>query len=621
LSDNIKSPVVGIEPVDKLRVMEIARVLELQPKGLGEPCSYRKNWDKLKESGKYVKVIKEADRILEEGIPPWNEDLYMGFFTKGDSQSGKDLVSIRIRAFVALVWAECIDNEGEYIAAIEKALGELIEQKTWVNPRNFSKKNFGGLVELSTASYAQNIAQALYLLGDKLNPEIRKKAVAALYHRAFNPLLKTIEAQNNEHGWLTGTNNWNAVCLSGVTGAALTVIQDKKERATFIAIAERYIKNFVSGFLADGYCTEGLSYFNYGFGRYITLREIILQVTSGEIDLFDDNPKIEKIGWFLPNMEILNGIYPAIADCKQYSKPSSSILRYVSKNLNMGLRNYEEIDFRGRTNDLQEDLMNVFPNSATEKKSLRNNTTNGNKLRGYFDVAGVLTVRPTTVDKHAMGATLKGGNNNEHHNHNDLGSFTIVVGDEILVGDPGSIPYTAKTFSPQRYEYKSLGSYGHPVPLVAGQQQRAGAEAQAKVMKADFSEKEDVFKTDLSSAYEIPELKILYREFIYSRGKSENLQITDEFEFASPQLFETALITRGKWKQLSSDQLLIEGKTEKLLVNIISPQGAFTIVSEEISEENGEPYSRLGLRLNNPVKSGKFIIICTPKNNNKNINE
>jgi hypothetical protein len=121
-----------------------------------------------------------------------------------------------------------------------------------------------------------------------------------------------------------------------------------------------------------------------------------------------------------------------------------------------------------------------------------------------------------------------------------------------------------------------------------------------------------VFKIDISSAYAIPELKILSREFIYSRGKSENLQITDEFEFASPHLFETALITRGKWKQLSSDQLLIEGKTEKLLVNIISPQGAFTIVSEEISEENGEPYSRLGLRLVNPVKFGKFVVEFVP---------
>jgi len=609
---DIKDRVVSIVPVDMSRVNEIIPILESQPKGFGDPCSDRKNWDKLKASGKYAKALKEADEIMEKGIPVWDEDLYMGIFTKGDSQSGKDMQARRMRALVQLVWAECIDNQCKYIPAIEQALKEIITQKTWVHPRNFNQKNFDGLVELSTASYAQNIAQTLYLLGDKLSAGIRKETLAALYQRAFNPLLKTIETKNNDHGWLTGTNNWNAVCLSGVTGAALTVIQDKKERATFVAIAERYVKNFVSGFLDDGYCTEGLSYFNYGFGRYTTLREIILQSTNGKIDLFNDNPKIGKIAWFLPNMEIINGVYPAIADCKQYSKPSNSILRYVSKNLNMGLKNYEEVDFRGRTNDLQEDLMNVFPNSATEKESTANRSDSTNKLRGYFDVAGVLTVRPARLYAHAMAATLKGGNNNEHHNHNDLGSFTIVVGDEILIGDPGSIPYTAKTFSAQRYEYKSLGSYGHPVPLVAGIQQRPGAEACAKILKTDFTDKEDVFSMDISSAYQVQGLQKLNREFVYSRGKIENIQITDEFEFSSAQVFETALITRGKWRKISANQLIVEGKTERLLVTITSPQGAFSIESEEISEEKGDPYTRLGLCLANPVKAGTFTIKFSP---------
>ena len=129
----------------------------------------------MKTSAKYAKVIKEADKILALGIPAWDEDLYMGIFTRGDSQSGKDLLSKRIRALISLTWAECLDNRGKYVATIERTLKEFITQKTWVNPRNFSEKNFGGLVELSTASYTQNIAQVLYLLGEKLSPGIRKE--------------------------------------------------------------------------------------------------------------------------------------------------------------------------------------------------------------------------------------------------------------------------------------------------------------------------------------------------------------------------------------------------------------------------------------------------------------
>jgi hypothetical protein len=607
INGNFKVPVVGLAPLDKHRVEEIVFMLTAQPKGFGEPCTDRENWDKLKASDKYTQTLKEAGKIRTEGIPAWDENLYMGFFTKGDSQSGKDLLAKRIRALVTLTWAECIENNGAYIAAIEKALQEIIFQKTWVNPRNYNEKNYNALVELSTASYAHNIAQVVYLVGSKLKPETRKQAIAALYQRAFNPLLKTIETQNKDHNWITGTSNVNAVCLSGVTCAALTVIPDKTERATFVAIAERYIKNFVAGFLDDGYCTEGLDYFNYGFGRYITLRENLLQATEGKLDLFKDNPKIIKIAWFLPNMEIINGVYPAIADCRQYSKPSGAILHYVSKNLGMGLKTYELMSFEGNTSDLMADVMNVFPNSSLKTGSSAQ-SEGEIKPRAYFDVAGILTVRPTRLHPHAISATLKGGNNNEHHNHNDLGSFTLVVGDEILVGDPGSIPYTAETFSAQRYEYKSLGSYGHPVPLVSGQQQRPGAGARAKVLKADFSDKKDVFTLDLASAYAVPGLQTLIREFSYSRNKTESLQVTDEFEFTSPQTFETALITRGRWKKVSENLLLIEGKTEKLLVTISSSQGAFTVESEEISEEKGVPYTRIGISIKKPVMAGKISI-------------
>ena len=40
--------------------------------------------------------------------------------------------------------------------------------------------------------------------------------------------------------WFTVTNNWNSVCLAGVTGAALTLLADKEERAYFVAAAEKY---------------------------------------------------------------------------------------------------------------------------------------------------------------------------------------------------------------------------------------------------------------------------------------------------------------------------------------------------------------------------------------------
>ena len=600
-------PVVLIAPLDMKRVGQIAAMLPEKPMGFGKPYTDRASWEKLKNSGKYARVLKEANAMLTRDFPEFDTETYMGMFTKGDSQSGKDILTGRLNWVVVLCWAECLEGDGKYVAKLEQVIAELINQKTWVNPRNYKEKSFGGLVELSTARYANDLAQAMYLLDNKLSEKTRKNIVDALYTRAFNPILATLDGRNDDHGWMTGTNNWNAVCLSGITGAALAAVADKTERAKFVAIAERYIQNFIAGFHDDGYCTEGIGYYNYGFGRFITLRENIYQSTNGKIDLFN-NSKIKKIAAFLPNMQIINGTYPAIADCRADAKPGSNIMYYVSRNLGMGLSVYDNISLLGAKSDLVADVMYVFPNTASRAAVNKKNNAEYGGIRSYFNAAGILTVRPASGIAGNLGAVLKGGKNNEHHNHNDLGSYTISVGDEVLMGDPGSIPYTAKTFGPERYTYKTIDSYGHPVPLIAGQEQQPGVQAEAKVLLTNFTNDRDRFDMDLTSAYKVSGLKSMIRKFDYNRKGTATLTVKDEFAFAAPQAFETAIITRARWKQNAEGQIILEGKHGKLLATVQAPKGGFTIKPEEIIEEKSIPYTRLGIKLNEPTAAGTVTI-------------
>lgn len=611
-ANDFSNPVVLMAPIDTNRVNAIVPMLSSQPAGFGAPISDRKIWDKLKSSGKYEHILTEADKLLVKGFPEWDEDGYMAFFTRGNSQIGKEMNMRRVGILYALTMSECIDNQGKYIPAVEKWLDKLIAQKTWVHPRFFNPDNPVGYIELSAANYASHIAQTLYLLGEKLNPEIKARAKAELYTRIFKPFMHTFAKQSNDHYWLTVTHNWNAVCLSGVTIAALTVIEDPKERAVFVAIAERYIKNYVAGFFDDGYCTEGLMYFSYGFAHYIALREKLLQSTNGKLDIFNDNHKINAISRFVPNLEIINNVYPAIADCNLGTKPSELVMFYLNKTQNLGLKMYANLTLENTEAYLILDLVNSFPISSAEPNRAVQKEIKQNELSSWFKYAGILTVRPLTSHKHTMGVNMKGGTNNEHHNHNDLGSFSIVVGNELMAGDPGAIPYTAKTFSKDRYTYKSIGSYGHPVPLVAGKEQIAGASAQAKILKTDFSEKSDVIKMDITSAYNVPELKTITREFSYSRTTPEKLQISDVVEFSSPQFYETAVITRAKWRQIAPDKLILEGKSEKLLISISGSLGNISVKNEEICEENCIPYTRLSFGFNQPVGNGKIKLTFTP---------
>ena len=64
------------------------------------------------------------------------------------------------------------------------------------------------------------------------------------------------------------------------------------------------------------------------------LREKIWQDTGGKIDIFRSNPNMLNVATFLPRMEIINNVYPAIADCEMGMKPSRFVLHYLSKGYN-----------------------------------------------------------------------------------------------------------------------------------------------------------------------------------------------------------------------------------------------------------------------------------------------
>jgi hypothetical protein len=602
---DVAKTVSPLEPLDLKRVAEIAVMLPVNPQGFGETYHNRNAWDQFYRDPQYQKVIQSAAYLLNRPFPSWDDKKYLMYFTKGTRPEGEKMMSDRTKWLTPLVWAECLENKGRFIPTIEMVLNELIHQKSWSlpahdkNKQNIEGRNF--TVDLGASVLAHNIAQAVYLLDDKLPPSLRAEVLNQMNKHVFIPVLRSVATGNNDQYWLIWTNNWNSVCLAGVTGAALAIIPDRTERAKFVTIAERYSKNSIAGFTDDGYCTEGLGYYAYGFGHYILLRENILQATNSRIDLFS-NPKIRRIAAYASNLEIMNDVYPYIADCHVGLKAPTDILWYCSRNLGLGLKKYDTLTFKGATSNLVEDIMHAFPNSASQSKVTSSNSDLAPGIRSYFKEPSVLIERPAAGSNCNIGAALKGGNNNEAHNHNDIGSFSVVIGDEMLMGDPGGpFVYTAKTFGPERYIlYKSLASYGHPVPLVAGKEQQPGAIAQAQIISTDFTENRDEFAMDISSAYPVSGLKKLVRTFVYDRTGHGSLEVRDDFKFMTSQNFEIALITRAQWKQIAPDQIEFDGQKQKMIATI-QTQGGFTLKSEKI-EENSPVFTRIGIVLKSSEK-------------------
>jgi len=596
-------------------VRAVAEMLPEVPVGFGRPITDRAAWRRLAGTDAFRGAVRRAERLLKEPMPEQPDELYLDFSRTGNRTRWQRVAGQRRGRIDTFTLAECLENKGRFLLPLEETIRALCAERTWVMPaHDRSLANFKGeavTIDLGSSGLAADLATALYLLGDKLPTDARMRVRDNLQRRIFDPYHRMVAGKQSLY-WLRSTNNWNAVCLANVTGAALATIESREERAWFIQAARTYVANFLRGFTPDGYCSEGLGYWHYGFGHYLLLSEAIWQATGGRIDLLA-RPEVREPAMFGFRIEIAGGVCPAFADCSVGTEPSERMLHFIGRRFRLGADPAEDAVLRTADSGLFGSMMYSFPNSATQAPPPEKEAE-GLGIRTWFRDAGVLIGRPRPGTGCRLGVALKGGHNAEHHNHNDVGSYVAVVDDEPVLLDPGSEVYTARTFSGRRYESNVLNSFGHPVPRVAGALQQKGSKARGKVVRTEFTDEADTLVLDLRSAYSVEGLETLQRTFVYSRGGAGSLTVTDEVSFAEPQAFETALVTLGKWEREGTDSLIVRWRGKAVRVRLEVEGGEVDLVSETIEEDVRAPAlpTRIGIRFTEPVKAARVTARIAP---------
>ena len=390
---------------------------------------------------------RALEKLLPQAIPELTDDLYLDYSRTGNRSRCEKVIRERRGRINTLTLAECIENKGRFLPAIEEAIRATCTDKTWMYPAHDSSKqaNFRGEIveiDLFAGEAAWNLATARYWLGDKLSPEVRKLIDGELERRIFAPFTGMVTEGKPRMWWLSGTNNWNAVCMAEVIGTALANIESRERRAFFAASGEKYIQNFLSGFTPDGYCSEGVGYWNYGFGHYVMLAETLKQATGGKIDLMESD-HVRQIAMYGRRIEILPGICPAFSDSEPSGRPDVQIMAFLSRRYGWGLKDVEAKGLglaEGRSRSLVGLGVYGFPNSATKMPAAAA-TTGTAPLRDNFADAGILICRPAPGSTHALGLAVKGGRNAETtgtHDQLDIGSYTVALGHSTPILDPGA---------------------------------------------------------------------------------------------------------------------------------------------------------------------------------------
>ena len=610
---------VDVTP-DELRAesQKIAPLLPERPRGFGRPISDRKAWDALAAVPAYAATVSHARALIKTPLPETTDELYLDFSRTGNRTRWQKVASRRRSRIGDLAIAECVENQGRFLPHLEDVIAALCAEKTWVMPahdrslRNVKQQTVD--IDLGSSHLANTLALADWLLGDKLRDATRKRIREKVGQFIFDPYADMLTGKRGRNFWMQGTNNWNAVCQANVTGAALALIESRPTRAVYIVAAVRLSENFLNGFTPDGYCSEGLGYWSYGFGHYILLCESIRQATGGKVDPMKAE-RVRAPAMFPLNIVIAGGVSPAFADCSVNTRAPAATMHYLSRRYGLGADANDDGILVAPNSVLNHALMYSFPNAATAAPPAKTAYA-GPGIRSWFPDAGVLVCRPTPDTPCRVGVALKGGHNAEHHNHNDVGSYVVVVEDEPVLLDPGAEVYTARTFSSKRYVSKVLNSFGHPVPVVAGKLQSTGGKARGEILRTEFTDTADTFAIDLRTAYAVKELRKLQRTFVYSRKGDGSLTVADEVAFSAPQTFETAFITLGAWKQISPTSLLIYDAKQAVRVELDTGGQAFTVVAERIEEDvkSRSLPTRIGIRLTKPVSAATITarIVSAP---------
>jgi hypothetical protein len=601
------------ETIDATRIRDIAAWLPAGPAGFAWPITNRPAWQRLATNDAFADVIAQAEQALAQPLPEQPDTLFLEFSQNGNRTHWQKVAGERRGRIGKFTLAEGFENRGRFIAALEQTIAALGAEKTWVMPaHDASLKNLHAeeiVPDLGATGLAAELAEADFVLGESLSPATRQLIRDQVRRRVLEPFRAMIEGRQPEAFWVRAPMNWNSVCVGNTVFAALTLLDSQADRAFFAAAGEHCIRYYLSGFTPDGYCAEGMGYWNYGYGHFILLTEILRQSTGGRIDLLNDDKAIAP-ALFCRRSEILPGIYPTISDCPPGSKPSAQLTAYVCGRLGLDPGQNRLV---AAGNDLTLTLMlsslagNLPPARKLEK-------FNDSPLRSFFEGGGVLLSRNAPKAKSVFAVELKGGNNNEPHNHNDVGSFSVIVGKNMVVCDPGGEVYTKRTFSAHRYDSKVLSSFGHAVPVIAGQLQKTGAAARGIILATNFTERTDTFKLDLRSAYGVADLQQLERTFVFERGETPSLEVRDEVKFSTPETFETTLVTWGKIKAIGPNTLEITDRDSAVRVTIDTQGREFKWRQEEIDEDvqSKRKPVRIGIELNSKISSGVITLKIAP---------
>lgn len=540
----------------------------------------------------YTKQVELlADQMREEPMPELTEELFSLFETTGNRLKYEDVYFKRRKFLAVYGMAAYILKRREDVEKLEKVLSEICEEECWALPAHVNRaadKNWRHTVDLFSCETAQALAEIVTLVngelpeGNKLPEQLCARVRTEIEERIVLPFFMTTPRYSS---WECSNHNWNAVCAGSIGSVCLYLMQGEERLEPCLERLCHSLTYYLGGFKEDGTCMEGIGYFTYGMTYFTGFAEQLLRHSKGKTNLFA-NEKLKKIAEFQQKTYFASGQTVSFSDGDKQAKFRMGLTCYLAKQYDTVRIPAAELacDFES---DPCYRFMGLMRDYLWTKDDVCEEETTNEEEKVEIARHDVLPEAQWSIceSKNGIGFAIKGGDNGEPHNHNDIGSFLYLVDEEQLITDLGAGEYTKEYFGAGRYEILCNSSMGHSVPVINGELQKAGKQYKASKFMADGKGTTTI---EFAGAYPEGVLQRLIRKAAFSL-EDGSLLVKEGFEgMMEDAVLTEQLVTQGT-VSIKEEKILIQGKKTSCLVRL--PEGIQNLQVVEKTHSNHEGVS------------------------------
>lgn len=537
------------------------------------PYMARPAWPRLDDPA----VKERARRVLQasgewdalagklavgEPIPLLRYSDYQEYRRTGQRARYAALLGERVERTHRAALALWLDHPAGSIDELQDLLWGWCEAN-WVHPAHEATP-----IELTSSSLGVMLAEYAWLFRGQLEAPVLARISRELDERMLSVALDW----RKPLWWNTGSNNWNLVCNANLIQIGLYQISDPRALAAYVHPLARRMDYAIDYFTPDGGCVEGMAYWEYGFGHFVKAALVIHHRTGGAINLLEDE-HIRRISRFPLAIQLKGNQRATFSDSSNgYVQPQTALM------INRLLSVPELFGLLEPTSDGMPKMNDIRTLALYDSQKVQPFTDYHDALLPDLGYVRLYAGQDVTV-------TAIAGRNDVAHNHNDIGTFTMLLGTTPMIVDPGAPIYTAKTFGPNRYDMLFCRTRGHSLPLVNGYEQAAGNQYAGTMAVAGLNgSAEKTVTIDLSRAYPDPSLRRFVRTLHLS--PAGELRVIDEFAFdAKPAEIEEAFVTFEP-VTFSENGFVTIGQGRNRLHLTVSVKGTFSL--EEIPADRHE---------------------------------